>query len=322
MKKITLITKIKFSPTAKASVDNPYINTVDFILTDDKPNKNGTGIKREEFIGFANSAVFMPLKMPLGGIGEDHTGATPIGAIIETVVGEHTVSGTGVVWPQERPSDISFLKERISEADAFISWELAYTDMEEDDEGGVYWIKNPRCLAATLVKTPAYQERTPMFGFSSTENEDNMPEEINTDQAPPEEAPLEEAPPEEAPPEEAPPEETPPEKAPPEEVPPKEEPLGDLETKYNKLITELDALRQFKLLTERGQVVRDSLGDLAKEDVNILVALTDEQLGVVKRLVAAKNRTATSSTSRIPNFTTPHEQDDVSILKQFLKGEN
>jgi len=310
MKKITFNTKIKFSPKKEASVDNPYINKVDFVLTDDQPNANMVGIKRDEFFSLASSAMFMPLKMTFGGIGDNHDGASPIGVITETVIEDGSIVGSGIVWPEERPSDIAYLKERIKEESAFISWELAYATEEFDDEG-IMWLKSPICLAATLVNRPAYEDRTPMFNFSSTveSNEDVMSE--DTVEIVPEVEPTPVAV----------------EPVDPVETPVVEPNEADLEDQAT-LLAELDSLRQFKLLTERGKVVRDTLGDISDEDVGALVTLTDDQLNVVKKLVSAKREREQASKTEltpapmiIPEVPHVVELKPVEILKKHF-GEN
>jgi hypothetical protein len=291
MKTTILSSTIKVVPLSTASLDNPYINIVDFILTDDKPNANGVGIHREDFISFAQSAVFMPIKMTEGSI-EDHPGSKPIGAITQTEVAEDIVRGKGVLWPEERPADVALIKDKTSRGEAQISWEISY---EEDtiDAEGIVWLGNPKLLAATLVKYPAYDGRTPITNFASTSeiSGENMTEEVVT--------PTEQLPVESVVVETETPTETVPE-----------------ENELDIIKHELEELRKFKLFTERGKVVTELLGELPKKDLEELIGLTDNQLKVVKRLIASKKQEASAI---IPNIPVIEDNSASSVLKKALE---
>jgi len=325
MKKIILNSTIKIVSRSEASLENPNINIVNFVLTDDKPNGNGVGIKREDFISFAQSAVFMPIKMVAGKI-SDHFGSRPIGAITEAEVNDNRVLGSGVVWPEENPGDVALLRDKTNKGEAQISWEIAYED-DEIDEEGIVWLQGPKLLAATLVKNPAYEGRTPMTSFSSNHEiseENNMNEEENV------ETPEVLETPEVVEPEvlETPEVETEPEiEEEVEEPETEEEPEIEEEVEEEEspellaLQAELEELRRFKRFTERSKIVTDTLGELKESDLKVMVELTDSQLKVVKKLVSSKKQDA--SLNILPNIPIVEEEKDAkSILKRALSVEN
>jgi hypothetical protein len=287
-KRITLNSTIKVSPKSSASLDNPYVNTVSFVLTDDKPNANGVGIRREDFFSFAQSAVFMPIKMSEGAIG-DHYQAKPIGAITQAEIDEDKIFGEGVLWPEERPADVALIKDKTSKGEAQISWEVSYDEDIVDDTRKTIWLGNPKLLAATLVKYPAYDGRTPITSFAS--NEEIMTEEVTE--------PTEEVVPE----------------VPTEEIIKEVSPEEETKTELETLQEELETLRKYKNFTERSRVVIELLGDLPKRDLEELVELTDSQLKVVKRLVSSRKQEA----SVIPHIPSGEEQSPLSIFKLALE---
>ena len=299
MKRTILNSTIKISPRSSASLDNPYVNTVNFILTDDKPNANGVGVRREDFFSFAQSAIFMPIKMSEGEIG-DHYKAKPIGAITQAEIDEDRVFGSGVLWPEERPADVALVKDKTSKGEAQISWEVSY-DEDIIDDAGIIWLGNPKLLAATLVKYPAYDGRTPITSFAST-SEEIMIEDVEVTE------PIEEVIEEVTEPVE-------------EESISEEEVIEETSTEEEdesllKLQQELDELRKFKTFTERSKVVIELLGELPKKDLEELVELTDSQLKVVKRLVSSRKQEA-SVIPHIPNIA--EDRSPLSIFKLALE---
>jgi len=310
MKKIVLNSTFSVISKSNASLDNPNINNVNFILTDDKPNANGVGIRREDFISFAQSAIFMPIKMSEGDI-DDHGSSKPVGAIVQAEIDDDKIIGSGVVWPEERPADVALLKMKTEKGEAQISWEISY-DGEVTDKNGTIWIKDPRLLAATLVKYPAYMGRTPMTGFSSTseKSEEIMPESITEpvveEVVEPVVEPIVE-----------------PIVEPTAEpiVEPTVEPVveeEEIEEENEEVVAlkkELEDLRKFKMYTERSKIVTELLGELPKKDLEVLVNLNDDELKVVKRLVSSKKEVA----EFLPHIPGVEQADAISILKNALK---
>ncbi len=283
-----MFSPIQIRATAQASKNNPRTKTLDFILTDDAPNANGVGIKQEDFLGFADSAIYMPIKMASGKIAPNHTGSTPIGVITATTILENKVLGAGIVWPEERPADIEYLTEMAGKGEAFLSWELQYDELEVD-AAGTGWLRNPVLLATTLVSQPAYQERTPVIAVASVEGE-VMDEEVTTVEAPVIEVPAAETP----------------------EV---EDPV--------KL--ELEELRAFKQRVEQEALkaqqvakVKVLFGELSQEQIAVLADLTDAQLDTVKSLVASKKSVASVKSLEIPELSAPAPKAPIDILRAHL----
>lgn len=324
MKKTILTSTIKTVSKSNASIDNPNINTVSFILTDAEPNANGVGIRREDFIPFAQSAIFMPIKMTEGNI-EDHFDSKPVGTITQTEIDEDKVYGSGVLWPEERPADVALIKDKTEKGEAQISWEISYED-DIIDDGGIVWLQGPKLLAATLVKFPAYQGRTPITSFASdseSNEEEDMTEEVNeelnteevieeTDVVTKETEVIEDVK-ETVENTEKVKEDTE------EEVKEDTEVTEEKEEEDEELAAmraEIEELRNFKMFTERSKIVTDLLGELEESDVKELVSLTDSQLKVVKRLVSSKKKDA----SIIPNIPGIEQKTDaLSVLKRALE---
>jgi len=319
MKKVILSSKILIVPKSEASLGNPYINKIDFILTDNQPNVKNVGIRSEDFLEFAQSSLFMPIKMTAGEIA-DHANSSPIGVITQAEVLVDKIIGTGVLWPEERPADVALVKDKTEQGEAQISWEVGYEDEVYDSEGHM-WLTNPRLYAATLVKYPAYDGRTPVISFASEDKKEHMSKnEVVTPAEPVVEAEIEPVAEQAVDPvaKQAPEPAVAPVVVPPVEAAPASKPLVITEEE----LAELAALREFKIFHERGAVIRQSLGeDIDEADVKVLVGLTDDQLSVVKKLVASRKVSKTSS-SVLPQLPTKVEDSDaIGIIKSYL-GEN
>ena len=331
MKKVILNSKILIVPKSEASLGNTYINKIDFILTDNLPNAKNVGIRSEDFLEFAQSSLFMPIKMTTGEI-LDHENSSPIGVITQAEVLPDKILGTGVLWPEERPADVALIRDRTEQGEAQISWEVGYEDEVYDAEGHM-WLTNPRLFAATLVKNPAYRGRTPVVNFASADKKDNMTkEEVVTPVKPsgtvepvvpivePAVPAVEPAVPVVEP--------TVPVVEP---VAPVVEPVAPVVVPpvvpeplviSQEVLDELASLREFKIFHERGAVVRESLGeDIEEADVKVLVGLTDTQLSVVKKLVASR-KVSKASTTVLPQLPVKIEDSSaIGIIQNYL-GEN
>ena len=174
MKNETVFTSAIAEITEVASEDfkNPFLTLAKFIFADDKGNNNKQGIELENFPQVAASAIDMPVKMRFSGRGsENHLGSVPIGHIksMETVAEEgiNRLIATAVLYADEFPEEITFLKEAFAKGKApGISWELAYESSVA--RGGIEWLKDIITKAATFVRTPAYGSRTHLMALAST----------------------------------------------------------------------------------------------------------------------------------------------------------
>jgi len=152
---------------------NPSLTWVKFILTDDLPNGNKQRVPKEEFGNIIKSGVYMPIKVAKGGISPGHDQTEPIGVITNLVVEENKIKGIGALWGEERPEDVSYLKQLYEEAKSInISWEIGCKDLLAED-GGVSALKDAFLFAATIVGRPAYGGRTPITGMASREDEED-----------------------------------------------------------------------------------------------------------------------------------------------------
>ncbi len=316
-KTITINRTIKITPRAEASESNPFVKKISFVITDDQPNLNNVGIKADQFLSLALSAVFMPIKMELGKLG-DHPFSVPMGVITETEVVESSVTGKGVLWEIERPDDISLVESLVEKGEATLSWEIAYQRESKDDQG-ISWIEDPILLATTLVSSPAYGNRTRIFEISSIKEESNM-REINNEELHEEVEELETEEVVEEPTETV--EESEPEL---DEAPVSDENSEELER-------ELQELREFKERVERERFISDKISELSntfselvspeslnEDALRTLVDLSEEQVGAVKMLLSAR---MTSASVRVPELSFGKPQDSLSILKTYLYNRN
>jgi len=156
---------------------HPFLTVASFILADDKPNINNQAISEAEFQGIIDSAVGMPIKMKFTGEDVDnHAGSIPIGHIrsIQKITaddGTNQLVAEALLWKEEFPEEIYFLKEAYAEGKApGISYEMGYKDSETI--GGIQWLKKVVTMAATFVKNPAYGTRTHLLALASLSEEE------------------------------------------------------------------------------------------------------------------------------------------------------
>jgi len=168
-KKLVLESRINF--IAEAALENPNLGWMEFILTDNQPNDNKQGIKSEAFAGLIQSGLFMPLKMALGEIQQDHSEARPLGTIASLEDQTEKIFGKAAIWKLFRANDYKMLLEMSSKKEPInISWELSYTE-SDIDEDGVEWLGDPVLTAAAIVGLPAYGNRTPVLSVASKKDE-------------------------------------------------------------------------------------------------------------------------------------------------------
>jgi hypothetical protein len=168
---------------------NPTVTWARFILTDDRMNGNGMRIPESEFSNLINTGVHMPVKMAMGEISPGHENTRPLGVIthlrqIVTDAGSSAIEALAALWGEERPADVSFIKERFAQKQPVdISWEILYENEVFNEELGSIDLMSTALRAATVVGNPAYQGRTPFLAISAKTGKAETPalEEITED---------------------------------------------------------------------------------------------------------------------------------------------
>ncbi len=177
-KELTILTPIIVKLGEEfASVQNPTLNYLEFVFTDDKPNSNMKGIPESAFASIIDTGILMPVKMADGEISQGHSGTIPIGVISSLdrrqVEDRKQVVGKAALWSKEHPESINLLKESYAAGTPLnMSWELLYTESTIDDIG-VEWLQDPVVRAITVVGSPAYVGRTPIESVASEEGAEN-----------------------------------------------------------------------------------------------------------------------------------------------------
>jgi hypothetical protein len=179
------LNKLEFVPTnevpdeilsAEASLMlNPYVRWAKFIFTDDQPNGNNERTPIDEFDNLIQSGIHMPIRMAEGRIEEGHENASPIGVITHlkkeiVEMGGRVVNqiiGLAAFWLRERPSDVSYLKERLDNGqDVNLSWFLGAQDKVLSDDGVFDW-RGLTVQSIDVVDRPAYQGRTRIIAMAA-----------------------------------------------------------------------------------------------------------------------------------------------------------
>lgn len=169
-----------YNKIESALVLNPSLTWIKFILTDDKPNGNKFRLDKSAFPDLIKSGIYMPIKVAEGKISDGHDGTTPVGVITDLIEDGNKIKGIGALWGEERPREISMLKQLQEEGRPInISWEILYKDYEEEDNGVKAVKKDAVLLAATIVGRPAYAGRTPVLEIAEKhEKEDDEVEDL------------------------------------------------------------------------------------------------------------------------------------------------
>ena len=165
----TILIKDKLSEgDAFASVSlNPTLRWLKFILTDDQPNGNKQRIPQEEFDNLIKSGINMPIKMAEGDIANGHPGSKPIGVITHLKKVANKIEGLAALWSSERPDDVDLIIDEFeSGSPPQISWEVPF-DNEVTGDDGVSTLQGIILRAATLVRFPAFEGRTPVLAVAS-----------------------------------------------------------------------------------------------------------------------------------------------------------
>lgn len=176
-----VLNELEFIPTeqipdevlkAEASLTmNPYIRWAKFIMTDDQPNGNNERTPLSEFDNIIQSGINMPIKMAEGKIEPGHENASPIGVIThlkkEFVDGINRIIGLAAFWLRERPSDVTFIKDKLENGqDVNLSWELGAQEKVLAPDGVFDWL-GIATQAVTVVDKPAYQGRTRIIAMAA-----------------------------------------------------------------------------------------------------------------------------------------------------------
>lgn len=153
------------------------LSWIKFILTDDKPNGNGQRIPQEEFSNLIRTGALKPVKMALGGPADGHEGAFPLGVITNLRKEDDKILAIAALWSFERPEEVSFIRECIeNKVPVTLSWEIYYEDSKQEDETETLYGTSLR--AVTIVRVPAYGQRTRVLEMASLEDsEGDMNEE-------------------------------------------------------------------------------------------------------------------------------------------------
>lgn len=154
---------------------HPSLRRMKFIFCDDQPNENGMGIEYEDFAAIKKSAIGTPLKMKFFGnnVG-NHLGSIPIGYIeniyeAKSEDGHNQLVADSILFSEEYPEEIDWLYHQFNEGKApGVSWELKYEDSILKD--GIDWLKGVITKAATIVRNPAYGNRTAILALASNKD--------------------------------------------------------------------------------------------------------------------------------------------------------
>lgn len=153
-------------------------NTLRFIFTDFKPNHNKVVIPFEEASNLIQTGKLRPIRIHLKKdtysntpkLGE-HSDTVAVGTITELYLNEEksAIYAHAQLWGDEFPEVESYIRENTDRIR--FSWEVYYEDSSIDDDG-IKRLKGCVTKAATIVKTPAYGDRTKLVSFASEEKDD------------------------------------------------------------------------------------------------------------------------------------------------------
>jgi len=137
-----------------------------FILTDDKPNKNGQRVPQDEFDNLINSGIFKPVKMAMGEIKDGHEDAKPLGVITNLTKDGNKIVALAALWDHERTEDVSTIKEMVNKNKPVnVSWEILYSSSTV--KNGIVDLLGTILRAVTIVGMPAYAGRTQLLAVAA-----------------------------------------------------------------------------------------------------------------------------------------------------------
>lgn len=162
--------KAQFEGTVKAAFaeeSHPLQTRLSFVFTDFQPNSNNQGIHETEADGIIRTGINMPVKVNYTKAGvKGHSGAIPIGPMVDFQKTDTQVVAEAIVWNNEFPEIVDYMKTAQAEDDGVrFSWELFYENSEVDIDG-IEWLSGIVVSAATIVANPAYGERTAMLSIA------------------------------------------------------------------------------------------------------------------------------------------------------------
>ena len=160
---------------ARASEDNPLQTIIELVLTDFLPNKNNEQVPRSEAENIIKTAKNMPLKIQYrDGKENGHAGSYPIGTLTEVWLDEieNNIKAIAVVWNEEYPKIVQYLKERFQDYYIGTSWELYYSKSQQD--GDIRVLEQCVFAATVIVDNPAYGARTRIRSIAEEMNELEM----------------------------------------------------------------------------------------------------------------------------------------------------
>lgn len=307
---------------------NPAVAWAKLEVTDDAPNINKQRVPKSEFDNIIRSGTYMPIKMAKGEIKDGHDGAEPLGVFTTLLQVGNKIIGLAALWKKERPSDIAYIKELLSQGiPVNISWEILYED-ERVSTDGVVDLVGCTLKAATIVGLPAYAGRTQVLAVSSESTskveEDNVVEEKLKQKKQLEEKAAEEVletPADDAAEEGAVVEESAEESVENDSTEQPKEDLGSDAEKEKSLETELEELRSFKENIQKKEAAIARMRELKSKfaeagleksdsffenNFELLTGMTEEQLNFfVQELVgfaSASMRVSEEEKPAIPNF--------------------
>jgi hypothetical protein len=156
-----------------ALMENPRVNWIKFVLTDDKPNGNKQRIPQEEFPNIINSGIYMPIKKAMGKTEKGHKDSLPLGVITHLKQVEDKIKGIAALWSKERPKDVEQIKTEVKSGKTVnLSWELSYDAEASEKKDGIETLKNVVLTGATIVGVPAYMGRTAVEAFASDKDKE------------------------------------------------------------------------------------------------------------------------------------------------------
>lgn len=134
---------------------------VDLVLTPFSVNKNNQKIPRSEAENIVRTCLHQPIKVDLtvNGVG-GHKNAIPVGVITHGEENETEIIGKGVIWKNEFPQVTAYLEQKTAENDPpGTSWEILHMSSEIDEDGseslyGTYY------AAIAIVANPSYGNQT------------------------------------------------------------------------------------------------------------------------------------------------------------------
>jgi uncharacterized small protein (DUF1192 family) len=154
---------------------NPRVAWAKFVFTDDQPNLNNKRVPIDEFNNIIKTGVHMPIKMQEANVQGEHSLSIPIGVITNLAKQDNKVVGLAALWKEERPEDVALIQESYASKEPLkLSWELFYTDSEEE-ANGVEALKGTTVRGITFVGKPAYDGRTNVYEMAEQQsNEEDI----------------------------------------------------------------------------------------------------------------------------------------------------